>query len=427
MVHIMGKLNFKIKDFGSINEAKLNIKKINIVAGVNGSGKSTASKIFYSFIASVSNEGMKVYEKKISSSYHNVKNIIKFKADNSLKELTTRLETIVKNSLNNDILENDEFENVFDELKENKYIKKSKNSLKTIEELKNYLKSKNDTEKMKPLIFNDILYNEFNNDLEFTKESFFSLENGKGKFLADFSSKKPNIIYAKMNFPVNDVFYIETPFIFDFYYTTSFDSKNISNSKFLYHQNSLIEKLSVNKHYDNTNLDFKALKSIDKIMEGNIVFDDKKRVFTYKKSGKEYNIKNTATGVKTIGILQSLLCNGLDTNSFIIMDEPEVHLHPSWQLKLAEAIVLLSKEEDINFYINSHSPQFIEAIEVFTEKYGLENETKFYLTQLNQESNKYDFIEVEREKIHLLYQNIGDMYDTLSEVRTENLVENLRE
>ncbi|MDR3222587.1 MAG: ATP-binding protein [Methanobrevibacter sp.] len=426
----MEKLEFTIKDFGLIKKAKLNIGKINIIAGVNGSGKSTASKIFYSFLASISNEGIKFHEEKISSSYQDIKNIIKFKADDSLKELTTRVETIVKNSSNNDILESDEFKNVFKELIENEYIKKSKNSLKMIEELKNYLKAKNDIKKMKSLIFKDILTNEFNNELGFIKKSFLSLENGKGKFSADFPFENSNIIYEKMNFPLNDVFYIETPFIFDFYSSQNFTLKSENNNPFLYHQNSLITKLSVTNHYDNSqniNLNSEALKIIDEIMEGKIVFDDKKRIFTYKKSGSEYNIKNTATGVKTIGILQSLLYNGLDTNSFIIMDEPEVHLHPSWQIKLAEVIVLLSKEEDINFYINSHSPQFIEAIEVFTEKYELEDKTNYYLTQLSQESNKYDFIEIEREKIHLLYQNIGNMYDTLSEIRTENLVKDLKE
>ena len=36
----------KIENFGPINKADLDIGKINIIAGKNGSGKTTISKIF---------------------------------------------------------------------------------------------------------------------------------------------------------------------------------------------------------------------------------------------------------------------------------------------------------------------------------------------------------------------------------------------
>ncbi|RBQ24631.1 hypothetical protein ALNOE001_00580 [Candidatus Methanobinarius endosymbioticus] len=76
-----------------------------------------------------------------------------------------------------------------------------------------------------------------------------------------------------------------------------------------------------------------------------------------------------------------LIKNNLDTNSLIIMDEPEVHLHPEWQIELAKIIVLLSKEANMIFYINSHSSQFIESIEAYSKYYGLKNETNFYITE----------------------------------------------
>lgn len=45
-----GKLNLEIKDFRLINEANIEINKINVIAGVNGSGKSTLSKFLYAFL-----------------------------------------------------------------------------------------------------------------------------------------------------------------------------------------------------------------------------------------------------------------------------------------------------------------------------------------------------------------------------------------
>ena len=44
--------NFKLEiiDFGPINNVKLELNKINVVGGVNGSGKSTTSKLLYCFL-----------------------------------------------------------------------------------------------------------------------------------------------------------------------------------------------------------------------------------------------------------------------------------------------------------------------------------------------------------------------------------------
>ena len=62
-----------------------------------------------------------------------------------------------------------------------------------------------------------------------------------------------------------------------------------------------------------------------------------------------------------------------------ILDEPEIHLHPEWQLLFAELIVLLQKEFDVHILLNSHSPYFLNAIEVYSAKYGIDDRCKYYL------------------------------------------------
>ena len=139
-------------------------------------------------------------------------------------------------------------------------------------------------------------------------------------------------------------------------------------------------------------------------------------------------MKNTASGVKQLGILQMLISKRLLTkDSFLIMDEPEVNLHPDWQVKFAKIIVLMVKELGISLYINSHSPQFIESLEVYSAKYGLINESKFYLSkEIEQEIEKYEFKEVKRKNLNLLYDDLGNPYDEIDKIRIENVFNGIK-
>ena len=47
-------LRLDIEGFGLINDAHIEIGKINVVGGVNASGKSTASKLLYCFLKAMS-------------------------------------------------------------------------------------------------------------------------------------------------------------------------------------------------------------------------------------------------------------------------------------------------------------------------------------------------------------------------------------
>ncbi|MDR3223463.1 MAG: AAA family ATPase [Methanobrevibacter sp.] len=419
----MGKLKLKIKDFGSISGAELELGKINIIAGVNGSGKTTASKILYSFLISLTHEGIDFHNKEIINYFNNILSFVRLNPEYSFFHDTEIFDIEKKVLANNFSLK--DFEYVLNELKSSDLIYSSKNFKESIEKLEDNVLIKNNINKRISLIFKEIIENEFSQDIGHNNNTSATLQNGNGGFSVNFPLTESNINYKKINFPINGVFYIETPFIFDFLNVGTF--KN-DFGIFLFHQLSLIRYLALNEKKSKSYFEKKGnelngnpLDIIQNIMQGKIQYDKKKEKFTYKKSNdSEYEIKNTAAGIKTIGILQGLLNNGLDTNSFIIMDEPEVHLHPSWQIKLAEAIVLLSKYENINFYINSHSPQFIEAIDVYSKRYELENETNFYITQEKKDLGKFDFIKIERNQLKILYRDLSNSYNIIDRVGAEN-------
>ena len=81
-------------------------------------------------------------------------------------------------------------------------------------------------------------------------------------------------------------------------------------------------------------------------------------------------------------MLQLLLQNGyLPEETLLIIDEPEIHLHPAWQLLYAEMLVLMVKKLYIYLVIATHSPYFLQALDIFQEKHELGDKVHFYLAE----------------------------------------------
>ena len=138
------------------------------------------------------------------------------------------------------------------------------------------------------------------------------------------------------------------------------------------------------------------------VCDGDLLSEDRDS-FIYKtdRLNGELKMVNLSTGMKSFVILRRLLQNGnIDENGIIILDEPEIHLHPEWQLKFAEIIVLIQKEFNTNILLNTHSPYFLNAIEVYSEKYAIEKKCNYYLA--NEEHGITSIVDVtkETEKIY---------------------------
>ena len=100
------------------------------------------------------------------------------------------------------------------------------------------------------------------------------------------------------------------------------------------------------------------------------------------------------------------------------MDEPEIHLHPKWQLLFAEIIVLLHKEFGMHTLINTHSPYFIEAIEVYSQKYGISH-CKYYLAE-----NISEYVSEIRDvsdETELIYKKLAEPFKILENIESEYL------
>lgn len=110
---------------------------------------------------------------------------------------------------------------------------------------------------------------------------------------------------------------------------------------------------------------------------------DERGDYFFNKKGKRIELENIATGIKTFGIFQVLSQNNyLNENTVLVLDEPEVHLHPKWQLEMAKIIVELVKS-GVKILVNSHSPYMIDALKYYSDKSKVNS--NFYIAEKNKD------------------------------------------
>lgn len=127
------------------------------------------------------------------------------------------------------------------------------------------------------------------------------------------------------------------------------------------------------------------LEEIKKIINGSVEYNSARRTFSFSRPNQvKINTSNLATGIKSFVVLQLLLLSGnINPTSILIIDEPEIHLHPKWEIEYARIIVQLSKA-GIPILISTHSPYFIKALTVYSKNYEITEKVKAYYGKGNE-------------------------------------------
>jgi len=157
---------------------------------------------------------------------------------------------------------------------------------------------------------------------------------------------------------------------------------------------------------------------ITKIIDGSLYYDPERDDFFYHKDSidKELGMYSTATGIKMFGFLQILLLNGTIKNgTVLILDEPEVHLHPKWQLKYAELIIELIKY-GVKILVTSHSPYMIEALQRYSELAKVNSD--FYLAEDGYIKKENDS---NSETLAKIFEKLSEPFDVFEEMESEKM------
>lgn len=409
-------MKLKLRNIGIIQEAEIKIDGITLIAGQNDTGKSTIGKILYALI--------KGFNQDISLFQEEKNRIIAFYYQDILKELKKNWSDDISNYQTNEI--NDEWINEIetliagdttpDEIK--------KPILDKINFLKKHYKKEYNTTKQKE----EELENWFKSEIKILNNLFS--EQKKPEIIIEDLEGTTNIsswYIDNNNYYLNldnnldtyykEAYYIESPFIID-----ESLQRYVGKDNFKIFNRIRQEELakSLSNPLSSNSLDYSEIYSkITKIINGEITVDLLNGV-RYKKNNQDIAIRNTALGIKSFGIIQLLLKNNrLNNRSLLIIDEPEVHLHPTWQVKYAEILVALSKEFDIPMVLTSHSPYFIEALERFSKKYKYEKSTNFYFADKVKDGLSSIIIDV-TQNITPILSSISDAFYTIQDINDED-------
>ncbi|MGI9305828.1 MAG: AAA family ATPase [Gammaproteobacteria bacterium] len=101
------------------------------------------------------------------------------------------------------------------------------------------------------------------------------------------------------------------------------------------------------------------------VLGGKIAVGEQGNLF-FQEEGTNYSLPldRAAMGIANLGMLALLIeRNLLDKNTFLFIDEPEAHLHPAWQVEMAESLFALAKA-GVHVVIATHSAEILKWLEV---------------------------------------------------------------
>ena len=412
-------MRLTLKNIAKVKEANIELNGITVIAGENNTGKSTVGKALYSVFNSLHDIEKQIYNEKVYSInsslivLYSIAGRYIFDEDRLAKKIIDKFSNEI---IDNDLIKSYIVEAVFADsgILVDDYEDKLNETVARIRDIVDI-----PDENIRRVAISKRLINEFRGQIN----NIYSKENG----LIELSIKDKLIsieIYDNEVQQVNNIqdlkkeaVYIDNPFILD-----EVNMARYFDGRYADHKTHIISKLCMTNNKVSAvaeilvNNKLESIYSkIDSVCEGNIISDKTKGlIYKEKDSDKSLNIENISAGLKTFAILKTLLENGtIEQNGTIILDEPEIHLHPQWQLLFAEIIVLLQKEFGLHVLINTHSPYFLNAIEVYASKYEIADKCKYYLAHMDGDMSVIeDVTDIPEEIYKLLARPFQDLENT---------------
>ena len=391
----------KLNNIGKISHAEISLDGLTVIAGVNDSGKSTVGKALYSLVNAYNTTENYTEERRklqlskvVDAFYQKYSDIVDHltmpaTADTFMHLCESDEDTAAKwlvNSLNHTVSLDNTPRNV-------SMIRREIHDIIGLIEKKDKDKFFRDTLRQR-------IFSEFKDKFQrigTDSGDLYLTENNAtvGLEMQCFNDGEYSIVKDNALSMFTDVTYIESP-LFMREYPAYFVNREATAryGRQTDHLIDFIHKLdgfnSVSGNVTNADNEWVSdyAETLTKISRGHFLRNEHSEALKWCDNlGNEFNPLNVASGIKSLGVLQMLMQAGyVDTNKLLIWDEPENHLHPEWQIKLAGILVQLVSL-GVPVLINSHSPYFIQAIRFNASRTGVEKYVRYYLSEDNADNS----------------------------------------
>lgn len=391
-------LEIHVEDVGKIKDACIELAGVTVVAGLNGTGKSTIAKSVFAAVNARKDMFAKIWADKRVDIEEEVLQWIEQNNDIDNSPFYDAHEEIAAYILAIYEREKWDSEDVSENVKKiiEKYCRDNNLLDEGIEEpVENIVKIlKRSMEEYVNFFVEQYYQRVFKNQINpigtsmKSSVSYKKIEDEKNiESAVSIENNKLSIIGKPLILQQENAIYIETHSVLDFCEEMSRRARrtNLANRVTL-PTKELLDSLTEEKEL--TFIQQQKVEENDKIVKdivsqvthGHLIKNQNGNMeFLDWDVNEKIEFSNMSAGLKIFTVLQQLIENySLKKGDVLIVDEPEVNLHPNWQVVLAEILVRVYKELGIYILVNSHSPYFIRAIEVKAAEYDCALQGRYY-------------------------------------------------
>ena len=344
-------MKLKISNIAKIEKAVLDIDGITVIAGENNTGKSTIGKVLFAIFNSMNNMEEKIKQEK-RNRIHRIINTL-LQSEINYPEQRRNYSIIAKiitdrmlKYMNEDAIDLEAFlteylhdADIFkDKLELEEFVKECINKLEPIINISDKKAMSEVITRWFNRVFEDQISPLMDEDIESQVELI--IKNKKISYL--FKENVCKDWNSEIDI-LHTAFYIDNPFVIDKM------SERLGNQKIT--ESHLLNYLCKEKDniFDGI---FDAIMAKDKLDEiYNMLYDVVDGDIVENSNGeyclrlndyvKPLLVKNLSTGLKSFTLIKMLLeKGGIKEKDVLILDEPEIHLHPEWKWRYAQLIVI---------------------------------------------------------------------------------------
>lgn len=433
-------MELSIENFAKIKTARIKLDGITAIAGLNDTGKSTVGKILYGMFSAIANIDKSVVLAKKRSIQQELNSLLHQNNLNSHGSISQSAFRYTREFID-DLVVSENKTDALDAYLRNLEERQKEFEITYNEDLKTQI-----TESIRKVlsipdekvaqsvvslafqkIFNERINNIDNPDADATVGLLVKNRPIELVFRDDSLESLRREISL-----VNSATYIDNPFVLD-----RLNQWNVYENREAPWVRDLTKKLiSLNEMNRNKPIEDEALSrmivseglqkildELDEVAPGSIDNTHDGYLYKKKKGEKALSVNSLSTGIKVFAIIKRLLLNqGLKERDVLVLDEPEVHLHPEWQLRYAEIIVLLQKTFNLTVVVTTHSSHFLEALDLYSKIHKTSDVCSYYFASCIQDSDLVSFENVTGQ-LEKIYSNLVQPSFLIDEIKEKYGVE----